>query len=173
MSSESQSQSQSQSEESAGAKVVVRALRADDLADIVRIDAQITGRARPKYLEVKLARALHDGVQMSLGDELDGELVGFLMAAVYYGEFGMPEPVASIDTFSVHPGFRGRGVGRALWVQFSMNLRGLQIGRVQTQVDWTNWSLLRFLELVGFRPAPRLCLEKLLEPAARDDLREE
>lgn len=152
--------------------VVVRALRAQDLDDVVRIDAHVTGRQRPAYLKVKLGKALGEGLQVSLGAEVDGKLVGFLMGAVYYGEFGQPEPIASVDTLGVHPDFWHKGVGRALWAQFAANLKGLQITRVQTQVDWTNWSLLRFLERMGFAPAPRLCLEKKLDPT-RDELPED
>jgi len=152
--------------------ILVRALRAQDLDDIVRIDAHVTGRPRPVYLKGKLAAALGEGVQMSLGAEVDGKLVGFLMGAVFYGEFGQPEPVASIDTLGVHPDFWNKGIGRALWAQFATNCKGLQITQVQTQVDWTNWTLLRFLERVGFAPAPRLCLQKNLDPT-RDELPEE
>ena len=153
-------------------KTHVRALRAEDIEDIVRIDARVTGRPRPEFLKAKLGRALSDGVQMSLGAEVDGRLVGFLMGAVFYGEFGQPEPVASIDTLGVHPDYWKRGIGHALWDQFARNLKALQIARIHTQVDWTNWSLLRFLERVGFVPAPRLCLEKALDPT-RDESVEE
>lgn len=141
----------------------VRALRAADLDGIVRIDARITGRPRPGYLQAKLDRALREGMQMSLGADVDGHLVGFLMGSVYRGEFGQTEPTATIDTVGVHPDFWRHGVGRALWSQFATNLRGLSITRIQTQVDWKDWTLLRFLERVGFAPAPRLCLERALD----------
>lgn len=142
----------------------IRALSTSDLGDIVRIDARVVGRPRPKFLEAKLGRALNEGVQMSLCAEVDGHVVGFLMGQVFYGEFGQAEPVASIDTLGVDPDYWKRGVGRALWNQFAANLKALRIVKIHTQVDWTNWSLLRFLEKVGFMPAPRLCLERTLDP---------
>lgn len=147
---------------------IVRALRAEDLDAIVRIDAHVVGRPRQQYLQAKLAKALGEGMQMSLGAEIDGRLVGFLMGAVYYGEFGRTEPVASIDTLGVHPDFWKRGVGRALWAQFARNMRGLHVGQVQTQVDWNDWRLLAFLERVGFKPAPRVCLQSSLDVAFED-----
>ena len=147
---------------SSESSTVIRTLRAQDLDAIVRIDARVTGRQRPAFLTVTLAMALGAGMQMSLGAEVDGKLVGFLMGAVYYGEFGQPEPIASIDTLGVHPDFRKRGVGLALWAQFVSNLKGLQITRIHTEVDWKNRALLGFLERVGFVPAPRLCLERTL-----------
>ncbi len=57
------------------------------------------------------------------------------------------------------PGFRGQGVGHALLRQLLTNLRALRIESVQTEVDWNDWDLLRFLESTGFTPAPRLALE--------------
>jgi len=141
--------------------IPVRALRADDLDAIVRIDAAITGRARRRYYEQQVAAALHErGVQMALVAECDGLPVGFLLAAVYYGEFGLPEPVAVLESLGVHPDFRGRHVGAALLRQLEQNLRGLGIDRVETQVDWDQGDLLAFLRRHGFAPIPRLCLAR-------------
>jgi ribosomal protein S18 acetylase RimI-like enzyme len=143
--------------------VVVRSLRAEDLEAIARIDEKIGGRSRRKYFEVKVASVLKDtGVKISLVAELDGILAGFLMGSVYYGEFGLPEPAATIDTIGVHPGFRGRKVGKALMRQLVMNLRALGIEQVETLVAWDDWDLLRFLARQDFEPAPRLCLKRRL-----------
>lgn len=153
--------------------VEVRNLKAEDLDWVVRIDSQHSGKQRKEFYKVKLAEVAKDtGVRISLAAYVKGEPAGFLMGRLYYGEFGQPEPIASVDTLGVHPDFWHKGVGRALWAQFAANLKGLQITRVQTQVDWTNWSLLRFLERMGFAPAPRLCLEKRLDPT-RDELPED
>jgi ribosomal protein S18 acetylase RimI-like enzyme len=143
--------------------VLVRALRAEDLEAIVRIDEKVGGRSRRKYFETKIASVLRDtGVTISLAAELDGILAGFLMGSVYYGEFGLPEPSATIDTIGVHPDFRGRKVGKALLRQLVMNLRALGIESLETLVAWNDWELLRFLEHEGFEPAPRLCLRRRL-----------
>lgn len=147
---------------------VVRALHSGDLEELARIDSRILGRSRSAWLKIKLAEALGEGVRVSLGAELHGVLVGFLMGSVYYGEYGLPEPVATIETIEVHPDFRGKGVARALWRQFATNLRALRIARVQTQVDWNDWTLLRFLDRVGFSPSHRICLQRELDPT-RDE----
>jgi hypothetical protein len=41
-----------------------------------------------------------------------------------------------------------------------MNLSALGIERLQTQVEWDQIDLIHFFQRSGFRPAPRLCLEK-------------
>lgn len=143
--------------------VPVRDLREDDLAAIVKIDRASTGRSRHEYYAAKVRTALHEpGVRTSLVAEQDGHAVGFLLARVYYGEFGHAEPVAVIDSVGVDPAFRRRHVGQALLRQLQLNLGALRVERIETQVDWDEFDLLSFLARNGFRPAARLCLEKPL-----------
>lgn len=144
--------------------VVVRRLRAEDLEAVIRVDAKATGRRRDEYFKLKLKQALSDtGVQISLGAEVDSSFVGYLLARVYYGEFGSLEPVAVLDTLGVHPDFRRRGVGTALMDQLRTNLRGLGIPTLETEVSWKDTELLVFFNREGFRPAGRLCLELNLD----------
>ncbi len=146
--------------------VVVRNLRPRDLDRVIHIDSKSTGRKRTEYFKVKLAQALADtGVQVSLAAELDGALVGFLLARVYYGEFGATEQSAVLDTIGVDPSVRGRGVGRALLHQLRQNLLGLGIARLQTEVAWDDQELLSFFHRSGFRPAPRYGLDLDLSDA--------
>jgi predicted N-acetyltransferase YhbS len=141
-------------------RIPVRALTEADLDAIVRIDKRIVGRSRRDYLAVKLKEALEDTrIRVSLGAEVDGGLAGFLMGRLYYGEFGVPEPIAILDTIGVDPARAGTGIGRALLRQYRTNLRGVGIEVIQTQARWDEWDLLRFLAAEGFEPAPRISLE--------------
>ena len=143
--------------------VIVRDLREGDLAALVKIDRASTGRSRREYYESKIRTAIAEQkLRTSLVAEIDGHVVGFLLARVYYGEFGHAEPVAMIDSIGVDPAFRGRNAGQALIRQLLMNLHALHVERVETQVAWTQLDLLAFLAKSGFRPAPRLCLERTL-----------
>ena len=141
-------------------EVIVRNLRSEDLESVIALDARNVGRRREKYFQVKLQQNLTEtGVKISLAAELDGQFCGFLLARVYYGEYGIMEPVAALDTYDVHPGFGRRGVGTALLRQLCVNLAALGVVRLQTEVDWANLPLLSFFNSEGFRPAARLCLE--------------
>jgi ribosomal protein S18 acetylase RimI-like enzyme len=143
--------------------VVVRNLRPADLDRVVKIDEQITGRSRRAYFEKKVEEALAlSGIRISLGAEVDDHLVGFLLARLYYGEFGLPEPTAIIDTVGVDLGYRGRNVGTALFAQLETNLGALGIEKIQTHVDWEYQGLIGFLAAKGFAPAPFLTLERRL-----------
>lgn len=140
--------------------VVVRKLLPADLDAVIRLDAKITGRRRTEYFKLKLKENLAEtGIKVSLAAEIDGLFVGYLLARVYYGEFGMTEPAAVLDSLGVHPEFQHRGAGAALIRQLRMDLGALGVGRLQTEVSWEDTDVLSFFRHEGFRPAPRLCLD--------------
>ena len=144
-------------------RVPVRSLHPDDLAAILRIDRHITGRDRRAYYLRKLEEAMRlSAVRVSLVAEIDGQVAGFIMARVDFGEFGAAEPEAVIDTIGVDPGHARCGVAAALLSQLLTNLRGLLVERVRTKVAWNQAELLGFLDRSGFRPGNRLALRRLL-----------
>lgn len=144
--------------------VEVRNLRPEDLDWVVRIDSQHSGQQRREYYKVKLAEVAKDtGIKISLAAFIKGEPAGFLMGRLYYGEFGQPEPVAILDSMGVGTPYAGQNVGAALMRQLEMNLSGLGIERLQTQVEWDQVDLLKFFQKAGFKPAARLCLEKAVK----------
>jgi ribosomal protein S18 acetylase RimI-like enzyme len=151
--------------------VLVRTMREDDLNAIVAIDAAATGRRRPRYFELMLQRAINQaGLQISLVAEVEDRVVGFVIGSLYYGEYGVVEPSASIDAVSVAPRFRGKKVGRALMRQLRLNLSALRITTLRTEVSWNNFDLLAFFRSQGFKPSTRLCLECALDPTRPDDV---
>jgi GNAT superfamily N-acetyltransferase len=124
------------------------------------MDEQITGRTRRTWYEGKLHRALEESdLQVSLGAERDGRLVGAMLGSVHYGEFGLPEPVAVLDTVLVDHEYRGQGVGTAIFEQLTKNLQALRIERLRTEVAWDDHELMAFFGKKGFSPIPRLVLE--------------
>lgn len=142
------------------ATITVRGLKPSDLDAVIALDAKNIGRRRDAYFKIKLQQNLQEtGIKVSLAAELDGIFAGFLLARVYYGEFGTTEPVAVLDTIGVHPDFRGKGVGDALLEQLTVNLRGLNVTTLRTEVGWDEPELLTFFRHEGFRPAARFCLD--------------
>ncbi|HEX5041279.1 MAG TPA: GNAT family N-acetyltransferase [Candidatus Polarisedimenticolaceae bacterium] len=152
-------------EQTSETAVTVRGLKPGDLDAVIALDARNVGRRREAFFRIKLQQNLQEtGIKVSLAAEVDGIFTGFLLARVYYGEFGTPEPVAVLDTIDVHPDFRGRGVGTALMRQLQVNLHALGVGTLRTEVGWDEQGLLRFFHHTGFRPAPRFCLDLILHP---------
>ena len=141
-------------------QIVVRRLRPADLESIVALDAKVIGRRRDEYFKLKLEMAMNEtGIEVSLAGEIDAMFVGFLIARVFYGEFGIAEPAAVLEVVGVHPDFRGSGVGRALLSQLAINLIGLGVGKISTEVSWDDQHIMSFFHHEGFVPAPRLCLD--------------
>ncbi len=154
--------------------VLVRTMRQDDLTAIVAIDAAASGRRRPRYFELMLQRSITQaGLQISLVAEMDNRVVGFVIGSLYYGEYGVAEPSASIDAISVDPGVRGKTVGKALMRQLRLNLGALRIAILRTEVSWDHFGLLAFFRSQGFRPSSRLCLECTLDPTRPEESADE
>jgi len=144
-------------------RIPVRGIQASDLGTLVAIDRQITGRDRSDYFARKLEEAMHESdVRVSLVAELDGRPVGFVMARVDFGEFGLVEPTAVLDTLGVGVDYRNQGVGRALLSQLLINLMTLRVERVRTDIEWHDHELLAFFDRCGFRLSQRLCLAHAL-----------
>jgi len=142
-------------------ELTIRALRMNDCTRLVQLDRQWSGRVRQAWYQGKLQRALEDtDVNISLGAEMDGVVVGALMGSVHFGEFGQPEPVAILDTVLVDKDYAGKGVGRAMLDQLLLNLSALRIERLRTEVAWNELDLLGFFAASGFTPAARVVLER-------------
>ncbi len=141
-------------------RIRVRSLRPADLEAVISIDEKNTGRRRDEFFKIKLEQNLQEtGIKVSLAAELEGVFCGFLLARVFYGEFGRTEPAAVLDTIAVHPDFQRQGIGKALLRQLRTNLIGLGVPRLQTEASWDDVDLLAFFQREGFRPAERFCLD--------------
>ena len=140
--------------------LIVRTLRTDDLARLVKMDEDLSGRRRSAWYESKLDRALRDSdVCISLGAEVDSMLVGALLGSVHFGEYGLPEPVAILDTLLVDGDFGRQGIARSLMEQLLKNLHALRISCLRTEVAWNQVDLISFFGKMGFSPTHRLVLE--------------
>ena len=142
----------------------LRAMAAEDLPAIARIDRLLTGLDRSDYMREQLAEALLDSaIRVSLVARLDDTVVGYLMARTDLGDFGRTEPVAIIDTIGVDPEYAHRGVGHALISQLFVNLGALRVERVETIVAPRDLALLGFLYGCGFAPSQRLAFVRALQ----------
>jgi len=146
--------------EAVSSDLVIRRLRQDDCARLIQMDEEIGGRRRSLLFETRLQRAIRDSdVCVSVGAERDGLLVGALMGCVHFGEFGLPEPVATLDTILIDRSFARQGIARAMFEQLVTNLHGLRISRLRTEVGWNQLDLIGFFENMGLVPSRRILLE--------------
>lgn len=138
-----------------------RVMKREDLDAVTAIDALISKQQRRQYYERKLEGIINSphNINTSLVAEVDGKVVGFIMGDVYFGEYGIPETSATIDTIGVHPDCQNRGVAHDLMDQFLTNMKGVGVGRVYTLVNWNDFSLERFFASHKFQPSRRVNLE--------------
>jgi ribosomal protein S18 acetylase RimI-like enzyme len=142
-------------------------LAPDELAEVVAIDAAITGRARGTFFARRLERTLAAPKHfVHLGLRRDGRLAGFALARLMDGEFGAPTRAAALDAIGVRPDESDRGGGRALIAAMMGVLARKGVEVVVTEVDWEARTLLDFLARSGFAPAHNLVVERPLVAGA-------
>ena len=142
----------------------IRVMKPSDLDAIVRIDEQTSGQNRREYYERKMSILLDrkHTINSSIVAELDGKVVGFIMGDIYFGEFGIPETSATIDTLGVDPAIQNRGIAGDVMDQFIMNMRAAGVTKIYTLVNWDDFALERFFSRHKFVPSKRINLELTL-----------
>lgn len=135
----------------------IRSLCPEDKSSIIRIDKKVSGLDHTEFYEQKVMEVLDEsGIRVSLVAEKKGQVVGFIMARVDYGEFGRTEPVAVLDSIAVDPDYGHHQVGSAMLSQLLGNLATLRLETVRTEVDTDHFDVLNFLKKNGFHNSQRL-----------------
>jgi len=138
----------------------VRVLRSADLERVIAIDSSHVGESRRRFFEKRLAHAkLHPEDFVHIGVVRNNSLVGFAFARILRGEFGRERATATLDAIGVEYDSQARGFGRTLMSALTEIMRQKGVHSLQSQAEWTNHALLRFLDVSGFGLAPRLMLE--------------
>jgi ribosomal protein S18 acetylase RimI-like enzyme len=135
----------------------IRPVRAADLAQVVAIDAEITGVRKARYWS---------GVRRRYRDflvaESAGRIEGYIVGEVRDWEFGSP-PVGWVFGIGVRPGARLAGVGGALLESLCASFRRRGIATVRTLLARDNALVLAFFRSQGMMAAPVIPLEKALD----------
>jgi ribosomal protein S18 acetylase RimI-like enzyme len=138
---------------------VIRKIALKDLKRIIEIDARILGKPRPEYWEMKLIIAEKGSPVSSLVAEVDGKVVGFILGDASGWEYGVPESTGMIDTVGVDPEYQRRGIAGLLFREMVANLRKVGVNKIVTFVAWSDWGLLKFFNIMGFRMGSMVNLE--------------
>jgi len=133
-------------------QIRIRSLSELDIARITAIDERLTGVYRPEIWE----RRDPDASQVA---ELSGKVVGFMLADIRGGEFGLEETSGWIERFGVDPDFQGRSLGRKLFEAVVEQMKSQGALTVRTLVEKSDSDLASFLRAVGFKDAPLAALE--------------
>jgi len=146
----------------------IRPLDELDIGSIVRIDERISGIYRPEVWERRVTYYLRRDPECSQVAEVDGKMVGFMLADVRGGEFGLEEPAGWVERFGIDPDHRGRDLGKQLFAAIVRQLAGQGVRSVRTLVDTRDAQVAGFLGALGFVPAPLQALEYGIEPGSTE-----
>lgn len=152
---------------SAGVKI--KPLNLDNIKDLVRIEERIEGRLgiineeRMDYLkEAARYNIERSDPMMSLGAELDGNIVGFIFGEIRIWEFGLSEKTGWIRILGVDPDFQRRGIGKKLGEALLEHFKLRGIKKVRTLAEWYTGDLISFFKSLGFNMLNIIPLEKEL-----------
>jgi ribosomal protein S18 acetylase RimI-like enzyme len=135
--------------------LAIRALKREDLENVVAIDAAAEGRPRRAYFERRLAAARREPdrhAQFAACDEKG--LAGYILARMLEGEFGRPEPGLRLEAIGVRDDAKGQRIGARTFEALCDYGRRHRMADVRTQAAWTDHEMLRWLEAAGFALAP-------------------
>jgi ribosomal protein S18 acetylase RimI-like enzyme len=154
----------------AGSTLRIRPLTELDVSRITAIDERLTGVYDPDAWERRVVYYIRRDPEACPVAELDGRVVGFMLADVRGGEFGLEETCGWIERFGIDPDFQGRSVGRKLFEAAVEQLRARGAVAVRTLVGAEPAGLAEFFRAVGFVDAPLTALEMNLQgPRGRKD----
>ena len=145
-------------------KMRVRGVQPGDLAQVIEIDAGITGLRKPEYWGEILGRygSGRRRQRFFLVAEADRRIEGFAIAEVRDWEYGMP-PCGWVFAIGVRPDARLEGVGTRLLEAIGEGFRRLGVTKVRTILARDNHLILSFFRSQGMMAAPFIALEKDLE----------
>ena len=148
--------------------LVVRRVRASDIADVIGLDERVTGLAKPDYwrdIFTRYGDRRLDERFFLVAEAAAVEtpaILGFIIGEVRAWEFGSA-PCGWVFALSVEPRARLHGIGRALFDSIAVEFRKAGVGKMRTMVARDNRLHLMFFRSEGMMAGPYIQLEKELE----------
>jgi ribosomal protein S18 acetylase RimI-like enzyme len=130
-----------------------------DLSQVVEIDRQATGLAKPEYWAGILRRYGRGARSRFLVAEADGRILGYIVGEVRDWEFGSP-PCGWVFGIGVRPQAREAGIATAMLEAMTAAFRRLGVSTVRTLIARDNRLVLSFFRSQGMMAAPVIPLEK-------------
>jgi ribosomal protein S18 acetylase RimI-like enzyme len=144
----------------AAAEVRVRPVEAADLAQVIALDADVTGLEKADYwYELYHRYGSRGGKQrFFLVAESAGAIQGFVVGEVRDWEFGSP-PCGWVFGIDVRPDARQAGIGTKLLEAICDGFRRAGVAKVRTLLARDNNLVLSFFRSQGMMAAPFIPLE--------------
>ncbi|HEX5863841.1 MAG TPA: GNAT family N-acetyltransferase [Casimicrobiaceae bacterium] len=140
--------------------IVVRPVRRGDLAQIIAIDATVTGLEKRDYWRSIYRRYGDSGhlERQFLVADTGERVVGFVIGEVRDWEFGSP-PCGWVFAIDVKPDSRQAGIGTRLLDAICASFRRAGVRKVRTMLGRDNTLILSFFRSQGMMAGPFIPLE--------------
>jgi len=153
----------------ADTRVLVRRVRASDMANVITLDAHITKLPKPDYWTDVFRRygrqRLHERfflVAESRADREGPHVLGFIIGEIRAWEFGST-PCGWVFALSVEPEMRLHNVGSALLKAISREFKKAGVSKMRTMVARDGRLPMLFFRSEGMMAGPYIQLEKDLD----------
>jgi ribosomal protein S18 acetylase RimI-like enzyme len=135
-------------------------VRRADLAQVIAIDATVTGLEKGDYWRSIYRRYGDSGRvgQQFLVAEAGERVVGFVIGEVRDWEFGSP-PCGWVFAIDVKPDARQAGIGTRLLEAICVSFRRAGVRKVRTMLGRDNTLILSFFRSQGMMAGPFIALE--------------
>lgn len=143
-------------------KLLIRKVELRDADDVSRIREAITKRRSTADYKRFVEEEVQKEDRIGFVAELDGKIVGFMIAYIIYGGFGL-EKSAWIGVFGVEPKYMDSGIGTRLSKRIFDVLRERGIKNIFTSVRWDSTDLLSFFKSLGFDRCEFINLKKMID----------
>ena len=139
-------------------------MRREDLAQVIAIDATVTGLEKRNYWRSIYGRYgdAGQGERQFLVAATGEQVVGFIIGEVRDWEFGSP-PCGWVFAIDVKPDWRQTGIGARLLDAICAGFRRAGVSQVRTILGHDNTLILSFFRSQGMMAGPFIPLEMALE----------
>ena len=138
----------------------IRRARPGDLAQVMDIDARITGVRKARYwAEIQRRYGGRSPQRFFLVAQLGKQVQGYIVGEVRDWEFGSP-PCGWVFGLGVRPDARLQGTGTRLLEAICDAFRRRGVGKVRTLLARDNSLVLAFFRSQGMMAAPFIALER-------------
>lgn len=145
-------------ENSADPGLSIDAVTLEDVAAIVRIDAEVTGSSKADFWYGCYARQNADPKCTFLVARRNGEVIGYTIGAIQTWEFGSP-PCGWIEVIAVAPQHRNAHTATRLFEAAVGYFRENGIETVRTMIHIDDHALMSFFRMQGMAAGPYIELE--------------
>ena len=141
--------------------VVIRPLTIEDTNLVIEIEAKISNPATPIFdIDLEATTKTVIPLGFSLGAEIEGKLVGFILGHIRSGEFGVKGKIGWLNVIGVDPDFQGRKIGTLLGDGIMKQFKEKGVNKVQTMLYWNQGDLITYLSTLGFQKSPMIVVER-------------